>query len=239
MAKSLILSVLFVSLISWQYQHTPNNSEKNYLIKNIKHNMILFIISYGIQALLLFRFLPSASQNTTSWSWVMAIFCILYLDLITYFWHRLNHQIPWLWKFHKVHHSDNLLNTSSALRFHFVEVILGTLFRIGFFTFLQLPWHYYFIHELVFQFFNFTQHTKIALNNKLNKIISYVFISPSVHHYHHNILLENSKSYNLSTIFSFWDRCFKTYHYQNAFVDCGLKDQENTAQDLLHSLMAK
>jgi sterol desaturase/sphingolipid hydroxylase (fatty acid hydroxylase superfamily) len=34
-----------------------------------------------------------------------------------YVWHRLNHRVPWLWRFHLVHHTDLDLDVSTALRF--------------------------------------------------------------------------------------------------------------------------
>jgi len=59
--------------------------------------------------------------------WGLSIFwrialTILVLDLIIYFWHRLNHGVPFFWRFHRVHHTDMEVDVSSASRFHFGEV---------------------------------------------------------------------------------------------------------------------
>ena len=54
---------------------------------------------------------------------------MLLLDCWIYFWHRANHVVPMLWRFHEVHHLDTFLDASSALRFHFGEVVLSSLVR--------------------------------------------------------------------------------------------------------------
>src|SRR5213075_2575629 len=55
----------------------------------------------------------------------------LLLDLSFYYWHRANHGFPFLWRFHNVHHIDPDLDVSTAFRFHFGEVALSTVFRVG------------------------------------------------------------------------------------------------------------
>ena len=52
--------------------------------------------------------------------WILAF---LLLDLSFYYWHLLNHRIPFLWRFHNVHHCDPDLDTTTAFRFHFFETI--------------------------------------------------------------------------------------------------------------------
>src|SRR5262245_12288236 len=52
------------------------------------------------------------------------------LDLTLYWWHRANHRLPILWRFHNVHHVDLDLDVSTALRFHFGEVALSAAFRV-------------------------------------------------------------------------------------------------------------
>ena len=61
--------------------------------------------------------------------WLGFALDILILDLWIYWWHRANHEWPVLWRFHQVHHLDELLDTTSAVRFHFGEVVLSALVR--------------------------------------------------------------------------------------------------------------
>src|SRR6185436_5794693 len=61
---------------------------------------------------------------------VRAALAFALLDLAFYYWHRLNHEVPVLWRFHNVHHCDPDLGVSTSFRFHFGEVALSTIFRV-------------------------------------------------------------------------------------------------------------
>ena len=61
------------------------------------------------------------------------------LDFWIYWWHRANHELSWLWRFHQVHHLDELLDSSSAVRFHFGEVFLSALARAPVIILLGIP----------------------------------------------------------------------------------------------------
>jgi sterol desaturase/sphingolipid hydroxylase (fatty acid hydroxylase superfamily) len=50
-------------------------------------------------------------------------------DLSYYWWHRAQHTIPFLWEMHKLHHSDENLNTTTIFRSHFLEPAGQALFR--------------------------------------------------------------------------------------------------------------
>src|SRR5215470_3361627 len=54
----------------------------------------------------------------------------LLMDLAFYYWHVANHRVPFLWRFHNVHHIDPDLDVSTAFRFHFGEVALSAAFRV-------------------------------------------------------------------------------------------------------------
>ena len=57
------------------------------------------------------------------------LFHLIIVDVFLYWWHSLNHEIPFLFIFHHVHHLDETLDISSGVRFHFGEVILSALVR--------------------------------------------------------------------------------------------------------------
>jgi sterol desaturase/sphingolipid hydroxylase (fatty acid hydroxylase superfamily) len=61
------------------------------------------------------------------------------LDCLLYWWHRANHVVPVLWRFHAGHHLDRFLDTTSAVRFHAGEVPLSALARAGVIVLLALP----------------------------------------------------------------------------------------------------
>ena len=61
--------------------------------------------------------------------WTGVAVDLIVLDFWIYWWHRANHEIPILWRFHQVHHFDELLDSTTAVRFHFGEVVLSALVR--------------------------------------------------------------------------------------------------------------
>jgi sterol desaturase/sphingolipid hydroxylase (fatty acid hydroxylase superfamily) len=58
-----------------------------------------------------------------------AIVAILVLDYSMFVWHWLNHRVPFLWRFHYVHHSDLDLDVTTAFRFHFGEILFSVVMR--------------------------------------------------------------------------------------------------------------
>src|SRR3989441_9125506 len=79
------------------------------------------------------------------------VLAFLLMDLTFYWWHLANHRIPFLWRFHNVHHIDPDLDVSTAFRFHFGEVALSTGFRVIQVGLIGLPTWMFLSYELLFQ----------------------------------------------------------------------------------------
>ena len=56
---------------------------------------------------------------------------VVLLDYGLYLWHVLTHKVPFLWRFHLVHHIDLDLDASTAIRFHFGEMLLSVPWRLA------------------------------------------------------------------------------------------------------------
>ncbi len=151
-----------------------------------------------------------AAQFQLSWrpQWFTGIiFDLILLDCWIYFWHRANHAIPLLWRFHEVHHLDEALDVSSALRFHFGEVILSSLMRAMIILLLGVPITSVVIFEVLVTVAAMFHHSNIRLPQWLEVPLSYVIVTPSIHFLHHHALREDTDS-NYATGFSVWDRIF-------------------------------
>jgi len=72
---------------------------------------------------------------------------LLLLDLLIYWWHRANHVVPFLWRFHEIHHRDGFLDTTTALRFHFGEVLLSAAARAAAILLLAIPFRSILVFE--------------------------------------------------------------------------------------------
>ncbi|MEQ8357508.1 MAG: sterol desaturase family protein [Kiloniellaceae bacterium] len=136
-------------------------------------------------------------------------FDILLLDGLIYWWHQANHRIAFLWRFHEVHHLDRFLDTTSALRFHFGEVLLSALARAGIILLLGFPFTSVLVFETLVICAAVFHHSNVKLPARLERRLSRVVITPSIHWVHHHALRADTDS-NYGTIFSFWDPLFGT-----------------------------
>jgi len=162
-------------------------------------------------------------------AWVAIPASVLGMDLVSYFWHRANHLLSFLWRFHQAHHSDPDYTVTTALRFHPGELLLALPLRLLAVAILGLPIVGVIVFEVIFAFANFCEHGNIDLPLKFERTIGHVFITPALHRRHHS---RESKllDTNYGTIFSLWDRLFRSYGKNSSavWVETGLPRIERT-----------
>ncbi len=134
---------------------------------------------------------------------------VLVLDLLIYWWHRANHEFPFLWRFHQVHHLDRRLDSTSAVRFHFGEVLLSAAFRSTIVILLDIPFEAILLQETVVLIAAIFQHSNVKLPKRLEQSLSFVIITPAIHWVHHHAVRHDTDS-NYGTLLSLWDRLFGT-----------------------------
>lgn len=132
---------------------------------------------------------------------------LLILDCWIYWWHRANHELQFLWRFHEVHHLDEFLDASSALRFHFGEVFLSSIARACVIFLLGVPLTTVVIFETLLAFSAIFHHSNVKLPAWLEKPLSWVIVTPSIHWVHHHAIRRDTDS-NYSSLLSVWDRVF-------------------------------
>jgi len=134
---------------------------------------------------------------------------LLILDGLIYWWHRANHGVPFLWRFHSVHHLDRTLDSTSALRFHFGEVALAAAARAGVILLLAIPLVSVLVFETVLLIATIFHHSNLRLSPKLERALSRVIVTPSIHWVHHHRVRADTDS-NYSTVLSIWDPLFRS-----------------------------
>lgn len=139
--------------------------------------------------------------------WLPVAIDILILDFLIYWWHRANHVVPVLWRFHEVHHLDEFLDVTSSLRFHFGEVLLSACFRAVIILALGMPLASVLAFEGLVLLASAFQHSNLSLAKNREKEIAAFLITPSIHWVHHHAVRADTDS-NYGTIFSFWDPLF-------------------------------
>ncbi|MGO8915103.1 MAG: sterol desaturase family protein [Stellaceae bacterium] len=162
---------------------------------------------------------------------------LLLLDCLIYWWHRANHVVPFLWRFHAVHHLDRFLDTTSAVRFHAGEVLLSALARAGVIVLLALPLSSVLVFEALVLMAAMFHHSNLRLPPALERALSLLVVTPSIHWVHHHRRRVDTDS-NYCTILSLWDWLFasRSRHQRAPDMPIGVEGREE--QDVLRLLAA-
>jgi len=215
------LEIISLGLIFWLEGIFPLFQGRKHRLRHAFPNLGIgllngLVISLGFAAVTL-KIIETAEHH--SWGllrqfhgapWIEGIVAFLLFDLWMYVWHRANHKIPLLWRFHRTHHSDLELDSTSALRFHTGEIILSSLLRLIIIPFIGMQFIHLFIYELFLQPVIIFHHSNVALPEKLDRIFRAVIVTPNMHRVHHSQVRDETDS-NYSSIFSFWDRIARSF----------------------------
>lgn len=141
--------------------------------------------------------------------WARVVVTVVFLDLLLWVWHLLNHVVPLFWRFHRVHHTDLNMDVSTATRFHLGELTISESIKLGLVFFLGADLLGVLIFEsslvLAAQF----QHSSLRAPAWLERVWWWLFVPPSMHRIHHSVVIAERNS-NYGTILSIWDRILGT-----------------------------
>lgn len=167
--------------------------------------------------------------------WLAVILSMVVLDLILYWQHRMFHQVPWLWRLHRVHHADPDFDVTTGVRFHPIEMVLSLGIKALAIVLLGVPAVAILIFEIVLNACSLFNHGNVQLPAKLETVVRRVLITQELHRIHHSSLkAETNSNYGFSVVW--WDWLFSSYTDRAAagsdFVDIGLnefrEEQRNT-----------
>ena len=195
-----------------------NYKKLKHAIPNLFFTLTTIIVNFSLAFLLL---------NSADWvvandfgilNWFDSIpllfhvlFGILFLDLIgAYLPHYIQHKIKFLWKIHLVHHSDHNVDTTTANRHHPFESVIRFVFTLIGVIVLGTSIGIVFLYQSISLVLSQFNHANIKLPLFLDKILSYIIVSPNMHKVHHHYVMPYTDS-NYGNIFSIWDRLFGTH----------------------------
>lgn len=143
--------------------------------------------------------------------WLYVLLGLLLLDFFgAYLAHLVEHRIKPLWMVHLVHHSDHKVDTTTANRHHPIESVIRFTFTLVGVFLVGTPIGIIMLYQSMSLVFTQLTHANVKMPKKLDKLMSYVLVSPDMHKVHHHNLLPYTDS-NFGNIFSIWDRMFGTY----------------------------
>lgn len=143
------------------------------------------------------------------------IVTLVLFDCLEYWWHRFNHRIPFLWRFHRAHHIDTHLDVTTSLRFHPGELLLSGIVKFFWILFWGPSLWGFVIYGTALVAFAQFHHSNIDLPKKIERIVRLIHITPRLHTSHHTVTLR-TRDANYCIIFSIWDRLFKSFQEPDA-----------------------
>jgi len=143
-------------------------------------------------------------------AWLRDTLAVLGMDYTMYVWHVLTHRVPFLWRFHLVHHADLDLDSTTALRFHAVDMLISVPWRAAQMLLLGTSrralavWQGFFFASVVFH------HANLRLPFRLERMMAAVLTTPRMHGIHHSAVRDQTDS-NWSSGLSLWDHLHRTF----------------------------
>lgn len=217
---------------------------------DLKVDLINIVVNNGVVEKLLSAVLATVLISTPLWleerlgfapwphTWPLlaqlALMAVV-AEFFSYWYHRLAHQTPWMWRFHAVHHSPHRLHLWNAPRFHPVDRMISNLpDMLPFFIFGPSV-------ELVALYFTYNAITGLIQHCNVDLELGplhYVFSAGALHRWHHSKLIAESDN-NYGSNLIVWDLVFGTfYHPKDRSVgEVGLLNPDYP-QDYLGQLVA-
>jgi len=142
--------------------------------------------------------------------WLTVVATVLIFDFAIWAQHLITHKIPFLWRFHRVHHADRDIDVTTAIRFHPVEIGFSMLLKICLVYLLGPPALGIILFEIILNGTAMFNHANIRLPLWLDAMMRRVLVTPDMHRVHHSdIRAEHDSNYGFSL--SIWDQMFGTY----------------------------
>jgi sterol desaturase/sphingolipid hydroxylase (fatty acid hydroxylase superfamily) len=183
--------------------------------QRLGRNGVLWLANVALSPLVVLPLTAWAASRTLPWrpawwaGWPALAGDIVLLDFLIYWWHRANHQWPLLWRFHEVHHLDRFLDSTTALRFHFGEVLISAGARALVIILVGVPFATVMLFEALLLCATIFHHSNLRLPPRLERALARLIVTPSIHWVHHHAVRTDTDA-NYSTIFSLWDRLLGT-----------------------------
>ncbi|MBO0726082.1 MAG: sterol desaturase family protein [Blastocatellia bacterium] len=209
--------ILVLTIESW----LPAAGDRNYRLRHVARNLTLGLLN----ALAVATLAAPLIANIAWWAEgsrlgllnlfslppaITAGVAILLFDGWLYLLHRANHKFGFLWRFHRVHHSDPEMDATTAIRFHTGEVLISAALRLAVIPLVGITLWQLLLYESLMAPVILFHHSNVKIPEKLDRRLRALVVSPAVHRVHHSRMRFETDS-NYSIVFSFWDRIGGTF----------------------------
>lgn len=193
---------------------------------NAVSDVVVLFINDGLAAVGVTNLVALQVQSLPVWSQLLLMFVIA--DFIQWNIHRLLHRVPWLWKFHKVHHSVKEMGFSAQFRFHFMETIFYKSLQYFPLAAIGFGIQDFFIVHITAVLIGHINHANLNWDYGWFK---YILNNPKMHLWHHAKALPEAHptGMNFGLSLSIWDYLFKTAYlpHHDPYLELGFHDDED------------
>ena len=219
LAIGICIVLLWVAESAWPHLAEFASARERW--RHAARNLSMALLNYGVGLLGVAALIAWAASHefglfhrlrlNEPWHTILVLLCF---DAWMYLWHRLNHVVPFLWRFHRMHHSDPAMDVSSGLRFHPGEIVLSGAARALVMPILGMSMHQLLLYETLLLPVVLFHHSNLALPRWLDESIRRLIVTPWMHWVHHSRICEETNS-NYGSVLSIWDRLFGSYRIRD------------------------
>lgn len=174
--------------------------------------------------------------------WPTFVLSLLLMDMLIYGQHVIMHQIPLLWRIHRLHHTDLDFDVTTALRFHPFEIILSIFLKLLFIALLGMPVVAVIVFEIILNISSMFNHSNIHISKGIDRLLRLFIVTPDMHRVHHSVnKIETNSNYGFNI--PWWDYIFHTYRPQpsagHTKMKIGLNEFQGDKVVFLHWLLVQ
>ena len=213
--RTTFLIIVFVGLIFaenfYQYRKSSKKIRLNSYLTNfftmVFNNFVMSLLSVSSLTYVALSFSKMTMATVIPGFLWQVFISLLILDLSLYFLHRWSHNSNLLWMFHRVHHSDSIMNVMTSFRLNVVELVLITTTKIMLILMTGMSADVVLINETIITALTMFHHANISFPGE--KFLGKFIVVPSFHLLHHSKKRSEHDS-NYGTVFTLWDSALGT-----------------------------
>lgn len=181
----------------------------------IFRNVFLGMAGFAMTLVLVTPVSLAAAEFGPGWRsewpfWVRLASDLLLLEFFIYWWHRANHEVPFLWRFHRVHHYDHFLDVTSALRFHPGELFFSAAARGAYVLAFDISAPAILVFDSLVVISAGFHHSNVSLRERTDHRLRRLVVTP-IHHRIHHIPKQHYTDSNYGTLLTVFDRLFGSF----------------------------
>ncbi len=142
--------------------------------------------------------------------WLSVPLSLIILDGVIWLQHKTFHEVPILWRLHRVHHADPDIDVTTGSRFHPLEILISMVIKVVAVTALGAPAVAVVLFEIMLNALAMFNHSNVRLPSAVDRIVRFLVVTPDMHRIHHSVIpAEYNTNYGFNL--ALWDRWFGTY----------------------------